>query len=108
VYSKIALFGAYNLVHIREGDEWRITFCTLYGHFEYVVMPFGFTNAPTIFQHLMNDDFREYLDDFMVYYIDDIFICSKNFEEHEQHVWFVLDKFKEAKLYAKLEKCEFH
>jgi hypothetical protein len=86
VYSKIALYGAYNLVHIQEGDKWKITFCTLYGHFEYVVMPFGFTNAPTIFQHLMNDDFREYLDDFMVYYIDDIFICSKNFEEHEQHV----------------------
>ncbi len=85
-YSKIALRGAYNLVRIQEGDEWRTTFCTRYGHLEYVVMPFGFTNAPVVFQHFMNDDFREYLDDFVVCYIDDIFICSKNFEEHEQHV----------------------
>ncbi len=86
VYSKIALHGAYNLVRIRKGNEWKITFCTHYGHFEYVMMPFGFTNAPIVFQHLMNDDFHEYLDDFVVCYIDDIFICSKNFEEHEQCV----------------------
>jgi hypothetical protein len=54
VYTKIDLHDAYNLVHIREGDEWKIAFCTRYGHFEYVVMPFHLTNAPIIFQHLMN------------------------------------------------------
>jgi hypothetical protein len=107
MYSKIALCGAYNLVCIWKGDEWRTIFCTRYDHFMYVVMPFGFMNALVVFQHLMNDDFREYLS-FMVCYIDDIFICSKNFEKHEQHVWFVLDKLKEVGLYAKLEKCEFH
>jgi hypothetical protein len=69
--------------------------------------PFGLTNAPAIFQHLMNDVFCEYLDDFVVCYIDDIFIFSKNLEEDE-HIQFVLDKFKEVEFYAKLEKCEFH
>jgi hypothetical protein len=71
-------------------------------------MPLGFMNALVIFQHLMNDDFHEYLDDFVVCYINDIFICSKNFEEHEQQVLFVLDKLKEVGLYAQLEKCELH
>jgi hypothetical protein len=71
-------------------------------------MPIGLTNALTIFQHLMNNVFHEYLDDFMVYYIDDILIFSKNLEEHGWHVQIVLDKFREVKLYAKLEKCEFH
>ncbi len=70
--------------------------------------PFGLTNAFVVFQHHMNDVFHEHRDDFVVYYIDDISIFSKNLEEHEQHVWFVLDKLKEVKLYAKLEKCEFH
>jgi hypothetical protein len=61
-------------------------FKTYEGHFEYVVMPFGFTTAPAIFQHLMNDVFLEYLNNFMVYYIDHIFIFSKNMKDHECHV----------------------
>jgi protein gp37 len=69
-------------VHIQEGDEWKTNFQTHYGHFKYVVMPFGLTNAPTIFQNSMNDVFHEYLDDFMVYHIDDILIFSKNVEGH--------------------------
>jgi hypothetical protein len=65
VYTKINLHGAYNLVHIREGDEWKTTFRTHYDHFEYVVMmPFGITNAPRAFQHMMNDVFHEYSWDF--------------------------------------------
>ncbi len=83
-------------------------FKTCYNHFEYVVMPFGLTNAPTIFQHLMNNVFCEYLDNFVVCYINDIFIFSKNMEGHECHVCLVLEKFWEASIYAKLEKCEFH
>jgi hypothetical protein len=70
-----------------------MAFRTRYDHFEYVVMPFGLTNVPTIFQHLMNDIFHEYLDDFMVCYIDDILILSKNMEDHERHVCLVLEKF---------------
>jgi hypothetical protein len=71
-------------------------------------MPFGLTNAPAIFQHLMNDIFREHLDDFVVCYLDDILIFSKNNEDHHQHVRLLLQKLREAGLYAKLEKCVFH
>jgi len=92
MYIKIDLHGAYNLVHIRENDEWKMAFRIRYDHFEYVVMPFGFTNAHVIFQHMMNDVFYEYLDDFVVCYIDDIFIFSKNVADHEHHVSFVLEK----------------
>ena len=108
VYTKIDLRGAYNLVHIKEGDEWKTAFRTRYGHFEYNVMPFGLTNAPAIFQHLMNDVFREFLDDFVICYLDDILIFSKNEEDHEKYVWLVLEKLRNAGLYAKLEKCVFH
>ncbi len=108
MYTKIDLCEAYNLVHIRESDDWKMIFKTCYDHFEYVVMPFGLTNVPTIFQHLMNDVFHEYLDDFMVCYIDDILIFSKNMEDHEHHVCLVLENFQEVGLYAKLEKCKFH
>jgi hypothetical protein len=83
-------------------------FKTRYGPFEYVVMPFGLTNTPTIFQHLMNNVFCEYLDDFMVYYINDIFIFSKDMEEHGCHACLVLEKIREVRFYTKLEKCEFH
>ena len=77
-------------------------------HFEYNVMPFRLTNAPAVFQHMMNDIFREHLDDFVVIYLDDILIYSKNEEEHEKHVRLVLEKLRERGLYAKLEKCLFH
>jgi hypothetical protein len=92
MYTKINLCGAYNLVHIREGDDWKTSFKTRYTHFEYVMMSFGFTNALAIFQHLMNDVFCEYLDDFVVFYIDDILILSKNMEDHECLVHLVLEK----------------
>jgi hypothetical protein len=92
MYTKINLCGAYNLVRIREGDDWKTSFKTRYAHFEYVMMPFGFTNALAIFQHLMNDVFCEYLDDFVVFYIDDILILSKNMEDHECLVHLVLEK----------------
>jgi hypothetical protein len=76
-----------------KGDEWKMAFKICYGHFEYVVMPFGLTNAPVVFQHMMYDVFREYLDDFMVCYINNILIFSKNMANHERHVCLVLEKF---------------
>jgi hypothetical protein len=82
VYTKFDVHGTHNLMCIREGDEWKTMFKTRYNHFEYVVMSFGFTNTLVIFQHLMNDVFREYLDDFMVCYIDDILIFSKNMKDY--------------------------
>lgn len=107
IYSKIDLRGAYNLVRIKPGDEWKTAFRTRYGHFEYTVMPFGLTNAPAIFQHLMNDVFREYLDVFVVIYLDDILVFSGTQEDHDRHVKLVLEKLRSSGLYAKLEKCEF-
>jgi hypothetical protein len=108
IYTKLDLHGAYNLVRIKEGDEWKTAFRIRYGHFEYNVMPFGLTNAPAVFQHLMNDVFREFLDDFVVCYLDDILVFSKNEEEHINHVRLVLEKLRTAGLYTKLEKCVFH
>jgi hypothetical protein len=92
IFIKIELRGAYNLVQVKEGDEWKTTFRTRYGHFEYLVMPFGLTNVPIVFQHMMNDIFWEYLDHFVVIYLDDILIYSKNEEEHNHHVCCVLSK----------------
>lgn len=108
IYTKIDLRGAYNLVRIKKGDEWKTAFRTRYGHFEYNVMPFGLTNAPAVFQHMMNNVFREFLDQFVIIYIDDILIFSKNEKEHKEHVCLVLQKLREIGLYAKLEKCMFH
>ena len=86
VFSKNDWGGAYNLVQIKPGDEWKTTFRTRYGHFEYKVMPFGLTNAQAVFQHMMNDIFREYLDHFVVIYLDDILVFSSSMEEHTHHV----------------------
>jgi hypothetical protein len=94
VYTKIDLRGTYNLVRIQKGDKWKIILKTHYNHFEYVVMPFGLNNVLFIFQHLMNDVFHEYLDNFMVCYMDDILIFSKNMEDHEGHACLVLRSFK--------------
>ena len=71
-------------------------------------MPFGLTNAPAIFQHLINDTSREFLDNFVVCYLDDILIYSKDINQYEEHVQLVLEKLRNAGLYVKLEKCNFH
>ena len=76
IFSKIDLPRAYNLVCIEPGDEWKTAFQTRYGQFEYKVMPFVLTNAPTVFQHMMNNIFREYLNHFVVIYLDDILVFS--------------------------------
>uniref|UniRef100_A0A8C5QDJ5 Gypsy retrotransposon integrase-like protein 1 n=1 Tax=Leptobrachium leishanense TaxID=445787 RepID=A0A8C5QDJ5_9ANUR len=107
IFSKIDLRGAYNLVCIREGDEWKTAFRTRYGHFEYVVMPYGLCNAPATFQHLVNDIFRDLLDRFVVIYLDDILIYSPTLEEHRKTVKEVLSRLRNHKLYAKLDKCSF-
>ncbi|EKD03262.1 retrotransposon nucleocapsid protein [Trichosporon asahii var. asahii CBS 8904] len=108
VYSKIDLRGAYHLLRIAEGDEWKTAFRTKYGAFEYKVMPFGLTNAPASFQHLMNHIFRDMLDISVIVYLDDILIFSQNETEHRGHVREVLRRLRENNLSAKPEKCEFH
>ena len=107
IFTKLDLRGAYNLVRIRPGDEWKTAFRTRYGHFEYLVMPFGLCNAPATFQHFINDVLRDMLDLFVVVYLDDILIFSENLEQHREHVCRVLQRLREQSLYIKLEKCEF-
>jgi len=107
-FSKLDLKSAYNLIRIREGDEPKTSFRTRRGQFEYLVMPFGLTNAPSVFQRFINHVLRDFLDKFVVVYLDDILIYSKSLEEHVKHVSSVLEKLKEHSLVAKLEKCVFH
>ena len=98
----------YNLIRIKEGEEWKTTFHTRYSHFEYLVILFGLTNAPTTYQALINNTLREYLDLFYVVYLDDILIYSKDLELYKEHVRKVLDTLKAKNLKLKLEKCEFY
>jgi hypothetical protein len=107
VFSRIDLRLRYYQIRIAEGDEEKITCRTRYGSYEFLVMPFGLTNAPATFCTLMNDIFREWLDDFVVVYIDDILIYNSSLEKHVEHLRKVFQRLRENKLYAKLEKCEF-
>ena len=86
VFTKSDLHNAYHLVKMRDGDKWKTAFNTPLGHFEYLVMPFGLTNAPAIFQALINDALRDMLHCFVIVYLDDILIFSRNLSEHVQHV----------------------
>ncbi len=107
-YSKLDLRNAYNLVRIREGDEWKTAFSTTSGHYEYLVMPFGLSNSPSVFQSFMNNVFRDMLDRWVIVYIDVILIYSNTLEELIRHVRSVLKRLMQYQLYSKAEKCEFH
>jgi hypothetical protein len=108
IFSKIDLRSAYNLVRVRQGDEWKTSFRSTFGQFEYLVMPFGLTNAPAVFQTLMNDIFRDIIDVFCIVYLDDILIYSQTLEDHINHVSTILQRLRENHLFAKAEKCQFH
>ncbi|KAL0153973.1 hypothetical protein M9458_050730, partial [Cirrhinus mrigala] len=108
IFTKLDLRSAYNLIRIRNGDEWKTAFITPTGHYEYLVMPYGLVNAPSIFQNFMHEIFRDYLHQFLLVYIDDILIFSSNIQEHRQHVKKVLQQLREHHLYLKAEKCSFH
>jgi hypothetical protein len=82
-------------------------FILRYGLYEFTVMSFGLTNAPAYFMYMMNMVFMEYLDIFVMMFIDDILVYSRSEEEHEGHIRLVLQKLRDHKLYAKLSKCEF-
>ncbi|KAI4325494.1 hypothetical protein MLD38_030885 [Melastoma candidum] len=101
VYSKIDLRSGYHQIRVRDSDIMKTAFRTRYGHYEFLVMSFGLTNAPAAFMELMNRIFRPYL------FIDDILVYSKSMEEHTEHLRLVLEVLKANQLYAKLSKCEF-
>ena len=107
VFSKIDLQSGYYQVRVKEVDVPKTAFRTRYGHYEFLVMPFGLTNALTSFMDLMNSVFRPYVDQFVVIFIDDILVYSRDEQEHEQHLKIVLQTLREKKLYAKLSKCDF-
>jgi hypothetical protein len=107
VFSKIDLRSGYHQLKIQESDIPKIAFRTRYGLYEYTVMSFGLTNAPAYFLYLMNKVFMEYLDRFVIVFLDNILIFSKMMEEHEEHLRLVLEKLRSNQLYAKFSKCEF-
>ena len=107
VFSKIDLRSGYYQLRVKDVDVPKTAFRTRYGHYEFLVMPFGLTNAPAAFMDLMNKVFRPYLDQFVVVFIDDILVYSKDEQEHEQHLKIVLLTLRDKKLYAKLSKCDF-
>ena len=108
IFTKIDLRNAYHQVKVKEGDEWKTAFRCREGLFEYQVCPQGPTNAPAMFQHFMNDNLREYLDLIAVEILDDVIIFSRSLSDHIPHVRGIMEDLWQHKLYAKVEKCEFH
>ncbi|GJR39757.1 putative reverse transcriptase domain-containing protein [Tanacetum coccineum] len=107
VYCKIDLWSGYRQLCVCEEDIRINAFRTCYEHYEFQVMPFGLTNAPTVFMDLMNRVCKSYLDKFMIVFIDDILIYSKNKEEHGEHLKTILNFLRSKNLYAKFSKCDF-
>ena len=107
MFSKIDLRLWYHQLRIKSNDISKTAFRTRYGHYEFTVMPFGLTNAPATFMDLMNRVFRPYLGKFIVVFIDDILIYSKDKEEHTDHLRTILQALRKHQLYDKLKKCKF-
>ena len=107
VFSKIDLRSGYHQLKIRVEDIPKIAFRMRYGHYEFLVMSFGLTNAPTTFMILMNGIFRSFLDSFVIVLIDDILVYSKSRVEHESHLRTVLGLLKKHSLFVNFFKCKF-
>ncbi|GKA53585.1 putative reverse transcriptase domain-containing protein [Tanacetum coccineum] len=107
VYSKIDLRSGFHQLRIKEEDIPITAFRTRYGHFEFQVMPFGLTNAPAVFMDLMNRVCKPYHDKFVIVFINDILVYSKDEEEHGKHLKIILELLKKERLYAKFSKCDF-
>jgi hypothetical protein len=108
IFSKIDLRSEYHQVRIKYEDINKTAFRTRYGHYEFTMVSFGLSNAPVVFMSLMNGVFGDYLDKFVIVFLDDILVYSRIEEEHEQHLRMVLQVLREHQLYAKLRKCSFY
>ncbi|GBG88305.1 hypothetical protein CBR_g46872 [Chara braunii] len=106
-FSKIDLKSGYHQIEVHPDDQYKTAFRTRYGHYEFIVMPFGLTNVPATFQRCMNDQFRPWLDRFVVVYLDDILVFSRTLQEHQGHLRQVLEKLREANFKIKAKKCEW-
>jgi transposase InsO family protein len=107
IFTKLDLKWAYHRIRIRPGDEWKTAFRTRYGHYEYLVMPFGLANAPATFQSYMHKAMGELVDSICIVYLDDIIIYSQDRDAHEEHVKRVLERLRAYGLYYNLKKCRF-
>jgi hypothetical protein len=107
VFSKIDIRSGYHQLKVQGCDIPKTAFVLRYGLYVYMVVLFGLNNAPAYFMYLMNKVFMDYLDKFVVVFIDDILVYSRSDKEHEEHLHLVLQKHRDHKLYAKLSKCEF-
>jgi hypothetical protein len=105
-FSKIDLRTGFYQIKIADNDREKTAFLTRYGSYEFNVLPMGLCNAPATFMHLMNHTFKDYLDDFIIVFLDDILVFSKTLEDHKKHVALALERLRKSKLYAKKSKCE--
>ena len=106
-FSKIDLRLGYHQLRIKREDISKMDFRTRYGHYEFLVMSFGLTNAPVAFMDLMNRMFKPFLDPFVIVFIDDFLVYSHSRKEHQEHLRIVLETLQAHKLFAKFSKCQF-